>query len=164
MRGTIVGSCVTCLLVVASAATAQTPAAEEARLRTRIAAHEQASAQSDLRGLVDLYAADAEMVSASGQVTRGHDAIENYYRGVIENPTTRSGRHHTHPSESIAIRFITPDVALVDVASVNVGGTDASGKALPDSRTLLTTIWRKQAGEWSVAHQRALPAIVSKDK
>jgi hypothetical protein len=36
-----------------------------------------ATAHSDLRGLVDLS-----------------------YRGVIDNPTTRSGRHHTHPPDS----------------------------------------------------------------
>ena len=77
----------------------QTDAAE-ASLRSRIAAHERASAQNDLRGLVDVYSLDAEMISGAG---------------------------------AIRIRFVTPDVALIDLPSRSVGGQDAAGQPLTPS-------------------------------
>ena len=137
---------------------AQAVSPDEIRIRELIAAHQRASEHSDLRGLVDLYAADAEMVSGSGKRTRGRDAIESYYRGVIESPVTKGGRHHTHPPETVQVRFVTNDVALVDVASVNVGGTDSTGVAMADSRIMLTTVWRRQPSGWVVVEQRSLPA------
>jgi hypothetical protein len=77
--------------------------ADETSLRKRIAAHEQAPAQNDLRGLVDVYSLDAEMISGTGTVVRGRDAIEAYYRQQLASASARSGRHHTHPAEAIRI-------------------------------------------------------------
>ena len=49
------------------------------------------------------------------------------------------------------------EVLLVDVASVTVGGTDATGTLMAESRVQLVTIWRKRSGAWLVVYQRALP-------
>ena len=131
---------------------------DEAVLRSRIAAHEKASAQNDLRGLVDVYSLDAEMISASGTIVRGRTAIEAYYQQQLASSSARSGRHHTHPAEAIRIRFVTPEVALIDLPSRSVGGQDAAGQPLAPSELTLITVWRKEAGVWLVASQRALPA------
>lgn len=131
---------------------------DEAALRKAIAAHEHASAMNDLRGLVDVYSPDAEMISASGAVTRGRDAIEAYYSQQVSSASARSGRHHTHPVEAIRIRFVTPDVALIDLPSRSVGGLDAAGQTMGPTELMLITVWRKQAGAWLVVSQRALPA------
>ena len=104
---------------------------------------------------MDIYATDAQTISVSGKVLRGRDAIEADYRASLAS--TRSGRHHTHPTDSIRIEFITPDVALVDVAAVTVGGVDATGATMAESRVQLVTIWRKRSGVWLVVYQRALP-------
>lgn len=133
----------------------------EASLRSRIAAHERASAQNDLRGLVDVYSVDAEMISGAGAIVRGRYAIEAYYRHQIASASARSGRHHTHPPEAIRIRFVTPDVALIDLPSRSVGGQDAAGQPLSPSELTLITVWRKEAGTWLVVSQRALPVPVS---
>lgn len=133
-------------------------AADEAALRGRIAAHEYASAHNDLRGLVDVYSRDAEMISGNGAITRGRDSIEAYYQKVIGSASAKSARHHTHPPESIRIRFLTPDVALVDLPSRSVGGVDAAGQPMAPSETTLFTVWRKEAGDWFVALQRSFPA------
>lgn len=136
--------------------------ADEAQLRQLIAAHQLASEHGDLRGLTDIYAADAEVISGTGNVIRGRDAIEADYRHTLASASSKSGRHHTHPPDSIQIRFLAPDLALIDVASVNVGGTDVSGASIAESRAQLLTIWRKQAGSWLVVYQRVVPATKQK--
>lgn len=157
MRNPTVNASIVCLLVSAAVLSGQQPSADDAQLRQRIAAHQLASERGDLRGLVDIYAIDAQTVSLGGKVLRGRDAIEADYRTSLMSASSRSGRHHTHPTESVRIEFVTPDVALVEVASVNVGGTDAAGAPLGEARVQLVTIWRKRAGEWLVVYQRAVP-------
>jgi len=144
-----------CLFLLASATSAQS---DEAVLRGLIAKHQLASEHGDLRGLVDIYAVDAETITAAGRISKGRDAIEADYRATLASASSKSGRHHTHPPDSIAIQFVTPDVALIEVDSVNVGGTDAAGAPAADARSRLMTIWRKQKGEWLVVYQRVLPA------
>ncbi|MBY0496069.1 MAG: SgcJ/EcaC family oxidoreductase [Cyanobacteria bacterium] len=146
------------LTLLAAVATHAQPSSDEATLRQLIADHQRASEKGDLRGLVDIYASDAQTVSLSGKVVRGREAIEADYRALLATASTRSGRHHTHPTDSIKIEFVTPDVALIEVASVNVGGTNAAGQPMADSRVLLVTMWRKTAGQWLVVYQRAIPA------
>ena len=61
-------------LLVAASSLAQTPE-DEASIKARIAAHGRASAAGDAGALSEVYADDAELVSASGAVTRGRQAI-----------------------------------------------------------------------------------------
>lgn len=145
------------VLIVSVQAAAQT-ASDEGALRERIAAHERASAANDLRGLVDVYSLDAEMISASGAITSGRDAIEEFYRRQIASAAASSGRHHTHPTDGIRIRFVSPEIALIDLPSRSVGGRSADGQPMTASEILLITVWRKIGGQWLVVSQRALPA------
>ncbi|MDO8679914.1 MAG: SgcJ/EcaC family oxidoreductase [Acidobacteriota bacterium] len=146
-----------CVLSGAAALSGQQSPADEAILRQRIAAHQLASEHGDIRGLVDIYAPDAQTVALNGKVLRGREEIEADYRTSLLSASSRSGRHHTHPPDSIRIEFVTPDVALIEVASVNVGGADAAGAPLADSRAQLVTVWRKRTGEWLVVYQRVVP-------
>lgn len=143
------------LLISPLVVIAQAPDGETA-LRERIAAHERASAANDLRGLVDVYSLDAEMISASGAITKGRDAIEEYYRRQIASASAKSGRHHTHPAEGIHIRFVTPEVALVDLPSRSIGGVGADGQPIAPSEVTLLTVWKKIGNDWQVFSQRAL--------
>jgi uncharacterized protein (TIGR02246 family) len=147
-------------LHVTGLAGAQSPA-DDTALRALIAAHERASAAGELRGLVDDYSLDADMISSSGVVTHGRDAIEAYYRQQLASASAQSGRHHTHPSEGIRIRFVTSDVALIDLPSRSVGGRGPDGLPLGDSEVTLLTVWRKGTTGWLVVSQRALPAAPS---
>lgn len=131
--------------------------ADETALRERIAAHERASAANDLRGLVDVYSVDAEMIAANGAITKGRPAIEEFYRRQITGEPAKSGRHHTHPADGIRIRFVSPDVALIDLPSRSIGGRGADGQPLAASEITLITVWRKIDNQWLVVSQRALP-------
>lgn len=149
-------------LIVPSVADAAQIPADEAAIRTRIASHGQASAAGDARALSEVYADDAELVSGNGSVTRGRQAIDDLWKRDVAAGAARGGRHHMHPPETVQIRFVTSDVALVDVGSRALGGTDSTGTALPPSDASLFTIWRKNEGVWRVIYQRALPAPQSR--
>jgi len=157
MLNRMLGAAIVCVLLRAAMLSAQQSPADEAILRQRIAAHQLASEHGDIRGLVDIYAPDAQTVALTGKVLRGPEAIEADYRASLLTATSRSGRHHTHPPDSIRIEFVTPDVAIIEVASVNVGGVDAAGAPLAEARAQLVTVWRKRAGEWLVVYQRVVP-------
>lgn len=156
MRNQMLSLSIVCVLSTAVLTGQQSPA-DDAQLRQRIAAHQLASEQGDIRGLVDIYAPDSQTISLNGKVLRGREEIEADYRASLLTASSRSGRHHTHPPDSVRIEFVTPDVALIEVASVNVGGVDAAGAPLAESRAQLVTIWRKRAGEWLVVYQRVVP-------
>ena len=133
-------------------------AADEAEIRSRIAAHGEASAAGDGQALSEVYADDAELVSANGAVTRGRQAIDDLWKRDVANGRARGGRHHMHPPETVRIRFVSPDVAIVDVGSRAMGGMDGAGNALAVSDASLLTVWRKHQGIWRVVYQRGLAA------
>jgi uncharacterized protein (TIGR02246 family) len=145
------------ILIPAASAAAQT-VGDDAAIRARIAAHGQASAAGDARALSEVYADDAELVSPNGNITRGRAAIDEVWKRDVAAGAARGGRHHMHPPESIRIRFVSPDVAIVDVGSRTLGGVDSTGAALASSEASLLTVWRKTRGDWRVVYQRLLPA------
>lgn len=133
--------------------------ADEAAIRARLVAHGQASAAGDARALSEVYADDAELVSSNGSVTTGRQAIDALWQRDVASGTARGGRHHVHPLETVRIRFLSTDVALVDVGSRNQGGRDSTGAALPSSETMLLTLWKRTGGTWRVVYQRGMAAV-----
>jgi uncharacterized protein (TIGR02246 family) len=131
---------------------------DDAAIRARLEAHGMASAAGDARALSEVYADDAEVVSGSGSITRGRAAIDALWQRDVAAGAARGGRRHTHPPESVRIRFLATDIALVEVGSRSLGGVDSTGTTLPSSDTPLVTIWQKRAGTWRVVYQRAVPA------
>lgn len=142
------------LATVCAAEQAQTQPPDEVKIRELIAQHALASERRDLEGLVDLYHSDAEWACLDGTRIVGRPAIEAAYRESTESSAAQSGRHHVHPEESVRIRFLRPDVALVEVESHSVRGKDAQGASLATSKSLLVTVWTKQDGQWGIVYQR----------
>lgn len=153
MRITIAVCVVLASSLFPASAPAQSASADEATIRILIDQHAVASRELNLRGLVDLYHPDAQIVYGNGQVV-SRDAMEQDYLASFDSPAVRSGRHHVHPSHSIRTRFLRPDVALVEVESHSVGGTGADGESLPEVKSLLVTLWTKENGAWGIAYQR----------
>jgi uncharacterized protein (TIGR02246 family) len=145
------------LIVLAAVGGAQTPA-DEATIRARIAAHGAAAAAGDARALAEVYADDAELVSRDGSVVQGRKAIDALWKEEVAEGAAQGGRYHMHPPESIHVRFVSPDVAIVDVGSRSLGGRDSTGAPLPVRDAALLTVWRKEQGTWRVVYQRSMPS------
>jgi len=121
-----------------------TPADEQA-IRELVALHASASQKDDLEGLVVGLHADADSRRADGRILSGRAEIEQRYRDVISGGPNRMA--HAHPSETVRIRFLQPDVAFVDVESVSVAGEGP--------RTPFFLVFTRVEGKWGVAVERS---------
>ncbi|MEO5582466.1 MAG: hypothetical protein ABIR66_07220, partial [Saprospiraceae bacterium] len=59
-----------------------------------------------------------------------------------------------------SLRFITPDIVLVNNNAHFTGGKTAQGQPLPDAREAGTFILKKTDGKWKIAALRVLPMRV----
>jgi uncharacterized protein (TIGR02246 family) len=125
---------------------------DEQEIRRLIASHATASQRGDVGGLVGVYHPDADVRYSDGMVLRGREEIEKSYRDALS--TEPKGLAHSHPQETIHIRFLRPDVAFVDVESVSAGGGQAGTTESP-SRTPLFVVFTREQGRWGVAVQRS---------
>ena len=121
-----------------------TPADEQA-IRELVALHASASQKDDLEGLVTGLHADADSRRGDGRILSGRAEIEQRYRDVISGGPHRMA--HAHPSETVRIRFLQPDVAFVDVESVSVAGQGP--------RTPFFLVFTRVQGKWGVAVERS---------
>ena len=148
----VVGLVIGLSLVGVHAAPRSSAADDEQEIRRLIASHAAASQRGDVGGLVGVYHADADVRYSDGTVLRGKEEIEKSYREVLASEPKALA--HSHPTETIHIRFLRPDVAFVDVESVSGGGGQA-GMAEKPSRTPLFVVFTKDNGKWGVAAQRS---------
>lgn len=142
-----------CLMVsAAQAQTIKSDPADEKAIRDLIALHAAASQNGDFDRLVAGYHADTDVRRSDGIFLSGQKEIEQHYRDVLSGGPTSMA--HTHPPQTIRIRFLRPDVAFVDVESVFGGGSDERGAAIPPTRVPFFLVFTKVEGEWGVAVER----------
>ena len=90
---------------------------------------------------------DADFVSVSGLTFHGRKAIEDHY--VSSFSSTLKDAHRTDTVKSI--RFLSPDIASVDVDWEMTGARTADGSERPPRKGLLEPVLVKQNGQWSIA-------------
>lgn len=136
MRGLIV------LLAVALAGAAghaqsQAPnKSDEAAVRDVVRRYTQARESNDPKAIGALFTADADQYTSAGEWRRGLDPL---VKGMLETSARNPG---IRAIEIAAVRFITPDVAIVD------GGY----KTGTDARQLWTTlVVKREPGGWRIA-------------
>ena len=125
--------------------TVQGTSADEQAIRKLVALHASASQKDDLEGLVVGLHADADSRRTDGRILSGRAEIEQRYRDVISGGPNRMA--HAHPSQTVRIGFLQPDVAFVDVESVSVAGQGP--------RTPFFLVFTRVQGQWGVAVERS---------
>jgi uncharacterized protein (TIGR02246 family) len=136
----------------APAPVATTPAvsAEEKPIRNLVDAFARAYSAPNLDALAACFTDDANVVDSAGESTRGKAAVvEMYATALEENPNLK-----LEPKVE-EIRFLTPDVALVETQTrLSTDSGDAS--EFTRSSSLLV----KRGGKWLLAEIREYPAPV----
>jgi uncharacterized protein (TIGR02246 family) len=130
-----------CILYLATApsALAQSPppnAADEAAVRDVVRRYTQARELSDPKAIEALFTADADQYTTSGEWRRG---MAQLVKGMLDTSARNPG---TRAITIAAVRFVTPDVAIVD----------GEYKTGTDARQLWTTLTLRREGRgWKIA-------------
>jgi uncharacterized protein (TIGR02246 family) len=109
------------------------------------AAYTAAFEKGDVDRLLSYWSPDAEYIDESGKTIQGQKAIAAYIRKSQENL-----KGYKLKLEGSGLRFVTPDVALVDGKARLIS---PEGK---EDVTPFTSVWVKHGGKWMVRSLRDL--------
>ena len=130
--------CLFCLALgsIASAQSAATTTSDEAAVRDIVRRYTEARELSDPKAIEALFTADADQYTTSGEWRRG---MSQLVKGMLDTSARNPGARAITVA---AVRFVTPDVAIVD-------GEYRTGT---DARLLWTTLTVKRDGAgWRIA-------------
>jgi len=116
----------------------QGPSADEVAIRDVFKRMAEFFTQCDPKAIANLFAPDGDRYSG-GKYARGRAEVEKMYEGVCS--LTKGGKNRF----DISVRFLRPDVALIDGTWFN----DSTGTSAG-----LTVITTKEAGQWLIAAGR----------
>lgn len=136
------------LLAFTLSAHAQTVAgtpADEQSIKELIAQHASSAQKDDVDGMVATQHDDVNERLYDGRLLVGKAEVAKFYRSIVAGGPHRLA--HVHPTNSIRIRFLNPDVAFVDVESASMAGKG--------SRTPYFLVFTKIDGKWGVAVARS---------
>ena len=108
-----------------------------------------------------LFADDALIINAFGDKREGRKEIDKFWEEIFSSQMFRTSQNK---EKEISVRFLTPELALVDRFYVLTGQRGPnSGRELPPREIHMTLILRKEKKHWliiyySVADLRSLPA------
>lgn len=107
----------------------------------------------DARRLAACFAEDADFNAPPGTWLRGRKVIEEVHENIF-SPTPQPGRVSFARAKSttrvLGVRFLRPDVAVVDWEWTQSGAT-FDGQPWPDRRGMLTMVWtRDEDSAWKV--------------
>ena len=101
----------------------------------------------DAAGLAALFAPDADLINAFGVAVKGREAVERFHTALFKSVFLGS-RFHV---EATAIRFIRPDVALVDVRWSVTAMPTQNDERRPDLHGLMSVVMTDDDGDWRIA-------------
>jgi uncharacterized protein (TIGR02246 family) len=127
------------LAVPAAAQTSLASGADETAVRDIVQRYTRARELNDPKAIAALFTADADQFTSSGDWRRGVDAL---VKGMLETSARNPG---VRAIAIASVRFITPDVAIVD-------GDYKTGAS--SQRLWTTIVVRREAGGWRIASIR----------
>ena len=132
---------------------------DRAAIQKVLDAHGIAWTKGDPVAAASVMTEDADWVSGGGEFYEGRASIEAAHREWLSGEA--KGSRHAHPGTP-KIRFIRPDVAIVDGDSYMGSLRDENGKEMPPSFSRYTAVLVRNGGSWKVTAFRSLPQLKSK--
>lgn len=151
-----------CILVAIILTSATSPAqtkrlgaaADEEAIRNNIDRYVEAWNKADVKAIAAFYTSDGDYFgSLEGRLVKGPAAIEKYHLDAF------AGRFKgaTKVTSTItSIRFLKPDVALIESNFEITGMRGPDSKELPGVKGLSTAVEVKQDGRWQIAAARMM--------
>ncbi len=136
--------------LLAAASWAQMPSkmdGDSAAIKQCVAAWEDAWNHHDAHATAMRYVEDGDFSSTTGIPSHGWKALEDHYNEIFT--TFLKDAHRTDTVKSI--RFLTPEIASVDIDWQMTGAKTRDGQDAPNRKGLLTWIVTKQHnGQWMI--------------
>ena len=120
--------------------------AESAAIKQCVAAWEDAWNRHDAHATAMRYVQDGDFSSTTGIPSHGWKELENHYNEIFTTFLKDAQRTDTVKS----IRFLTPEIASVDIDWQMTGAKTRDGKDAPNRTGLLTWIVTKHNGQWMI--------------
>ena len=116
----------------------------------------------DAKAWTALFSEDADFTNVRGVGATGRSKIEEFHAPVFATIFRSSRLAYT----DVKIRFVSTNVAAVDVRWAMTGVLDAQGSPRPDREGLLNFVMTKHTGRWQilVMHNLDLTALPSPSK
>lgn len=119
--------------------------ADEAAIRTILDARNAAYNRHDAKAMTSVYAADVDLFTGTGRYLRGRAELERYYAELFNG----ADKTAVVTISMVNLRFLTPDVALLDIDGTVTGRDDGT------ARNHATWTYAKRNGKWEVVAIRA---------
>jgi uncharacterized protein (TIGR02246 family) len=100
--------------------------------------------KGDLTVFDDFWAEDADYVSVGGKLIGGREPIKEFFRELIKS----SDGQAQQSSSTERIRFLTPELAVIEGFWTVTGARDAAGKGLPPIKGRGLEVAQKRDGRW----------------
>jgi uncharacterized protein (TIGR02246 family) len=120
--------------------------ADSAAIKQCVAAWEDAWNHHDAHATAMRYVEDGDFSSTTGIPSHGWKELEDHYNAIFT--TFLKGAHRTDTVKSI--RFLTPEIASVDIDWQMTGAKTREGQDVPIRKGLLTWIVSKHDGQWMI--------------
>jgi uncharacterized protein (TIGR02246 family) len=130
--------------------------ADRAAIRVVIQRYEDAWNAHDPRSFSQIFAPDGEFTNVRGVDSFGPAGIEKAHAPLFKGMFAHSHQQTTR----VRIRFLSPDIAAVDVRWRMTGALDRLGRPRPPATGIRDIIMTKRSGVWRIAifHNMELPA------
>ncbi|HEY4309264.1 MAG TPA: nuclear transport factor 2 family protein [Pirellulales bacterium] len=133
-------------------ATAARVSSDEAAVRSAATAYRQALDKKDVDAVTAYWTPDADYVDQLGRVYKIHAGL------ALAKKLSQEAFHLAHlapQTETLTVRFVTPDVAIEDGSFERIGSL-----AGPAPQGRYTAVWVKREGRWLIDGVRESPVRV----
>ncbi len=120
--------------------------ADSAAIKQCVAAWEDSWNRHDAHATATAYVEDGDFSSTTGVPSHGWKDLEAHYNEIFTTFLKDAQRTDTVRS----IRFLTPEIASVDIDWQMTGARTRDGKDAPNRKGLLTWVVTKHGGKWMI--------------
>lgn len=120
---------------------------DERELHNTVTALRDAWNAHDAAAFAALFHDDADFTNVFGMTASGRVGVERFHAPLFATIF----KHSRFRAEAIRIRYIRPDVALMDIRWNMTGAEDRDRKPWPDRNGLMTVVMTPRNGGWAIS-------------
>lgn len=128
------------------------PMSDEDMIRTFTDQFEQAINRADVKAIGAMFVEDGDVVDQAGVMHHGRTAIEERWQNLFDGAYKGAQAN----LEVTSVRFVRPEIAIIDGTYALTGMKSAEGQDLPAMNGTFTNVSVKQDGQWMLHCSRPM--------